>query len=267
MTRFLMCPPDYYKVSYKINPWMQPEAWRPADRDGAWSEWNRLVAVLDAGDAKITTLKPQPHLPDMVFTANHGVVLDAKFMAPNFKCPERQPERPHIIDFFMTFPGINDIGLTRLRFEGAGDCIWDGRLGVFWFGFGQRSDEAVKQEIATFFGVPVIALELIDPRFYHLDTAFMVLPRGEVLYHPIAFAPKSRAAILNTVPTVIAIEEDDANNFSANCIGLGDILVMSHCSLLLEKRLNDLGYNVVRCPLPTFHKSGGSAYCLTLRLE
>lgn len=266
MARFLMCRPDHYKVSYTINPWMKPECWDEYDWYSAANEWLALAAVLKEAGGEIVLIEPQPDLPDMVFTANHGVVLDSKFMAPCFKCPERQPERPYIIDFFLKAPlGINDYCLTRKHFEGAGDCIFDRNIGIFWLGHGQRSDEAVKHEIANFFQVPVVPLELIDPRFYHLDTAMMVLPQGEIMYYPDAFAPHSRGIIHEAKG--FPLNAEDANNFSANCIGIGNLLIMSQCSETLEKRLNDVGYTVIRTPLPTFHKSGGSAYCLTLRLD
>lgn len=265
MPKFLMCRPDHFKIGYTINPWMKPEAWEDGDWFNAVNEWVALVAVLKEAGAEIAFIEPQPDLPDLVFTANHGVVLNSKFMAPCFKCPERKPERPHIIDFFLKYPGVNDFCLTKTYFEGAGDCIFDKRLGIFWLGHGQRTDENVKQEIANFFEVPVVPLELIDPRFYHLDTAMMVLPQGETLYYPDAFSQKSRAIIAETKS--FAIGSEDAENFSANCISIGNLIIMSHCSMLLEKRLSEFGYTVIRTPLPTFHKSGGSAYCLTLRLD
>lgn len=264
MPLFLMCPPAFYRVSYSINPWMKPEEWSNEDKDNACSEWNKLVAALDSVGAQITTLDPQESLPDMVFTANHAVVLGPKVALANFKCPERKPERRRTYDFFSQY---SDICIPPFAFEGAGDCIWDHYRGCFWLGYGQRTDERSLQLISEFFDVTVVGLELIDPRFYHLDTAFMPLPKGEIIYYERAFMPTVEDVLARIVPKRLAISSEDACNFAANCVAIGDKIIISNCSADLERSLNDWGYEVIRVPLPTFHKSGGSAFCLTLRLD
>jgi N-dimethylarginine dimethylaminohydrolase len=123
--------------------------------------------------------------------------------------------------------------------------------------------------IARMFSVPTVALELVDPRFYHLDTCLCVLPRGEVLYYPPAFSAQSRELIVDLVGPDLLIEASahDAEHLAVNSVSLGDRIVMCHASDALREVLADRGYEVHVVPLDSFNRSGGSAYCLTLRLD
>jgi N-dimethylarginine dimethylaminohydrolase len=136
-------------------------------------------------------------------------------------------------------------------------------------GYGPRSSLAARDTVAEIFGVDVVALELADPRFYHMDTALAALPGGEVMYVPCAFTAAGRAAIGARVPPElrIAIDPRDASRLAANTVCIGDTLVMSACSRRLREELRQRGYRVATTSLAAFQRSGGSAFCLTLRLD
>jgi N-dimethylarginine dimethylaminohydrolase len=153
--------------------------------------------------------------------------------------------------------------------EGAGDCIWDQRRGLFWLGCGFRSDAAARPVIEQQFGVRCLPLALADPSFYHLDTALCVLPCGSVLYYPGAFTAAALDTIHEHVAPAqrIAIDRADAARFAANAVCIGRVVVLSSCSDALRRTLEDRGYTVAKTPLQAFLRSGGSACCLTLRLD
>jgi N-dimethylarginine dimethylaminohydrolase len=275
--RFLICPPRHFAVTYSINPWMDPQAWADggaALHSAAERQWTGLRRALLAAGAGIETLKPAPGLPDLVFTANAAVVLDRKVVLARFRYSERQIEHPV---FAAVFRALQARGLieeilelpTGITLEGAGDCIWDSRRGLFWMGCGFRSDAAAGRVLEEHLGVRCLALPLADPKFYHLDTAFCALPCGSVIYYPAAFTSAALVAIHAHVAPAerIALDRADATRFAANAVCLGLTLVLSSCSEALRGRLGERGYVVVETPLHAFLRSGGSACCLTLRLD
>jgi N-dimethylarginine dimethylaminohydrolase len=275
--RILMCPPDHFGVNYAINPWMDPNSWARDDHALAAAsrrEWAALRRRLTELGATVELIRPAPGLPDLVFTANAAVVLDRKALLARFRHPQRQREQDHFERAFRTLQrrGLIDEVITlpdALVLEGAGDCVWDQARGLFWMGHGPRSDAAARDIIADVYDAEVMALALADPRFYHMDTAFCPLPRGEVLFIPDAFTPDGRARIHERVAPAQRIEVgvDDACRLAANAVCLGDTLVMSACSDRLRGRLMEHGYRVVTTPLDSFLRSGGAAFCLTLRLD
>jgi N-dimethylarginine dimethylaminohydrolase len=153
--------------------------------------------------------------------------------------------------------------------EGAGDCVFDNSRNMFWLGYGQRSDVCAQRAVEDFFTVDVTPLELADPRFYHMDTALSPLPRGEVMYVPEAFTAAGLATIHARVPRSKRIEVGiaDAEKLAANAVCLGDTLIMAGCGERLFATLEERGYRVVTTPLRSFLRSGGAAFCLTLRLD
>jgi N-dimethylarginine dimethylaminohydrolase len=167
-----------------------------------------------------------------------------------------------VVDEISTLPD----GVTL---EGAGDCLFDARRGLFWLGYGFRSDRAAAPALERTFGVPCVPLQLADPSFYHLDTAFCALPDGGVVYYPAAFTTAALAAIHARVAPEdrIALDPDDAARFAANAVCVGRTIVLSSCSASLRRNLTERGYAVVETPLGAFQRSGGSACCLTLRLD
>ncbi|TMJ00058.1 MAG: amidinotransferase [Alphaproteobacteria bacterium] len=275
--RFLMCPPQHFAVTYSINPWMDPAAW--ADRGDALHasaevQWQGLHAALLSSGAAIETVVPHAGLPDLVFTANAAVVLDGKALVARFRHPERQREQPVFAGAFRALAarGLIDQVIEMpqgVALEGAGDCLWDAGRGLFWMGCGFRSDAAAAESVQSVFNVPCVALELANPSYYHLDTAMCALPCGAVVYYPGAFTAAALDAIHQRVAPAdrIALNADDAAQFAANAICAGRTIILSSCSEDLRRSLEARGYAVVATPLTAFQRSGGSACCLTLRLD
>ena len=275
--RFLMCPPRYFAVTYSINPWMDPQAWAggaAALHETGQRQWSELQRVLSAAGAAIETLEPSPGLPDLVFTANGAVVLDGKALRARFRHHERRDEEPL---FAAAFAALRARGLINeivalpegVMLEGAGDCIFDPKRRVFWMGCGFRSDSAAGPVVERHFGVPCLPLPLADPSFYHLDTAFCALPCGAVIYYPGAFTPTALATIHEHVAPEarIALDRADAVHFAANAVCVERTIILSSCSKALRLTLAERSYAVVATPLDVFQRSGGSACCLTLRLD
>ncbi len=275
--RFLMCPPRFFAVSYSINPWMDPAAWTAgasalhAQAEQQWAGLRRVLLGLGAG---VETVEAAPGLPDLVFTANSAVVLDGKAVLARFRHGERQNEEPVFADGFAALKArgfIDDIVELPedIMLEGAGDCIFDPARGLFWMGCGFRSDAAAAAVIERELGVRCVTLPLADPRFYHLDTAFCALPCGGVIYYPQAFTSRALASIHEQVASTdrIALNHADAARFAANAVSIERTIVLSSLSDALRGKLELRGYAVVETPLDVFQKSGGSACCLTLRLD
>src|SRR5262245_59011526 len=275
--RLLMCRPQHFAVTYSINPWMDPAAWQKSG-DALYAtaarQWQGLFRALGSNGAAVETLEPQDGLPDLVFTANSAVVLDGKALLARFRYPQRQGEQPVFAAAFHALRArglINDVVTPPqgVALEGAGDCLWDPHRRMFWMGNGFRTDTAACELVAEQFGVPCVALALTDPSYYHLDTAFSPLPCGAVMYYPGAFMPEALAKIHARAGAEQRIELSpaDAARFAANTVSFGRTILLSSCSEALRGRLNDRGYKVVKTPLTAFLRSGGSACCLTLRLD
>lgn len=275
--RYLMCRPQHFAVTYSINPWMDPKAW--ADSGAALHatavrQWAGLHRALTKNGANVEQVEPAPGLPDLVFTANAAVVLDGKALLARFRHPERQGEQPVYASAFRVLQArglIDDIAEMpdNIALEGAGDCLWDPVRGLFWSGYGFRSDRTASVIVEKTFGAGCVPLELADPRHYHLDTALSPLPCGGVIYYPGAFTLEGRDTIEWLVAPCdrIALDPTDAASFAANSVCFGRTLVLSSCSDALRGRLSERGYTVVKTPLASFLRSGGSACCLTLRLD
>lgn len=274
--RLLMCPPRHFAVTYSINPWMDPRSWAVDGHLHAEAErqWAALRDALVAAGATVETIEPVADLPDLVFTANAAVVLDRKAVLSRFRHPERRNEEPV---FAAQFAALAARGLLddvvqlpeQIILEGAGDCIWDQRRRVFWLGCGFRSDIAAAAFLERQFGHACVPLPLADACFYHLDTALCALPCGSVMYYPGAFTPAARATIEAHVGPQhrIALDRADAERFAANAVCVRDTIVLSSCSNSLRSVLEERGYSIVETPLHAFLRSGGSACCLTLRLD
>jgi len=273
----LMCPPDHFSVRYRINPWMQPEEWSKREPEllaQARTGWHRLVETLRELGASVVILPAQPELPDLVFTANAAAVLDGTALLTRFRHRERTAEEPHIAHFF------EQLRVTRMidkvvelppgaRLEGAGDCVWDTARSLFWMGYGPRSDASGSRIVQDVFGTRTVELELINPRYYHLDTCLCVLDGGHVLYVPEAFNMAGLHRIYAHVPESlrIPVRAQDAEQLAVNAVCIGRHVVLSQCSLGLKSTLEAAGYTVHETRIPEFALSGGSVCCLTLRLD
>lgn len=264
--RILMCPPDHYDVDYVINPWMEGNIHK-SKSDRAVEQWQQLHHVLK--DLAIVDLvTPQKGVPDMVFTANAGLVLGDNVVLSRFYHPERQGEEPHFKKWFED-NGFKVFELPKdLPFEGAGDALLDREGRWLWAGYGFRSELDSHPYLAKWLDIEVLSLRLIDERFYHLDTCFCPLTGGYLLYYPGAFDSYSNHLIEKRVPQAkrIAIAEADAVNFACNSVNVEQSVVMNKASAALKQRLEDIGFKVIETPLTEFLKAGGAAKCLTLRI-
>jgi N-dimethylarginine dimethylaminohydrolase len=259
----LMCRPEYFGVEYEINPWMHIQD--AVDHDQAQSQWNALFDAYNELDVEVRLVPPIRGNPDMVFTANAAVLRDRRAVLSRFRHPERQAEEP----FWRS--ALADLGfkLTELpdgmSFEGAGDALFVGdRL---FAGFGFRTDRDSHRLVGKALDVEVISLQLVDPRFYHLDTCFCPLGPQTVMFAPGAFAPASARTIRRLVPHVIEVPLHVAEGFVCNAITVGDRVLSSVGVERVETRLEKEGFHGRGLPMTEFIKAGGGVRCLSLVLD
>lgn len=266
MSRFLVCPPDFFGVEYEINPWMQLN--NRVDHGRAVQQWCALMHVLehDVGVA-LERVPPVSGLPDLVFTANAGIVVGRTAVLSHFRYPERRPEEAHFEKWFRGH-GYDIVTVEEdLYFEGAGDLLG---FPEYWFGgYRPRSDIRVFPIISERFHQEIIPLELVDSRFYHLDTCFCPLSGGELLYFPAAFDRYGQAVIAERVPDRLrlSVPEGEALKFACNAVCVGKHVVLPVGCPTTQAWLRTKGYETISVELDEFMKSGGSAKCLTLALD
>ena len=264
--RFLMCAPDHYDVDYVINPWMEGNIHK-SSRDRAVQQWEKLHLLLKE-HAIVDLVAPQKGVPDMVFTANAGLVLGKNVVLSRFLHKERQGEEPYFKQWFEENGyTVNELP-KDLPFEGAGDALLDREGRWLWAGYGFRSELDSHPYLAKWLDIEVVSLRLTDERFYHLDTCFCPLANGYLLYYPGAFDSYSNRMIeMRVVPEKrIAIAEADAVNFACNTVNVDHIVIMNKASDALKASLKNAGFQVMETPLTEFLKAGGAAKCLTLRV-
>ncbi len=264
--RFLMCAPTHYDVDYVINPWMEGNIHK-SSRDRAVEQWEKLYHIIKER-AIVDLVPPQVGVPDMVFTANAGLVLGENVVLSRFYHKERQGEEPFFKQWFES-QGYHVFELPKdLPFEGAGDALFDREGRWLWAGYGFRSELDSHPLIAKWLDVEVLSLRLMDDRFYHLDTCFCPLTDGYLLYYPPAFDAYSNRVIELRVPPSrrIAIAEEDAVNFACNAVNIDRTVILNQASAGLKQRLQAIGFEVIETPLTEFLKAGGAAKCLTLRV-
>jgi lysine-ketoglutarate reductase/saccharopine dehydrogenase-like protein (TIGR00300 family) len=261
-----MCPPDHYDVDYVINPWMEGNIHK-SSKQRAVEQWQKLYQLLNSR-AKVDLVKPELGWPDMVFTANAGLILGDRVVLSRFYHPERQGEEPYFKAWFES-QGHQVFEMPKdLPFEGAGDALLDREGRWLWAGYGFRSELDSHPFLAEWLDIEVLSLRLVDERFYHLDTCFCPLQGGYLLYYPAAFDAYSNRLIEMRVPEAkrIAIAEADAVNFACNAVNVDQAVILNRVSEDLSQRLQADGFEVLETPLTEFLKAGGAAKCLTLRV-
>ena len=263
MAEILMCPPDFFGIEYEINPWM--DRTRNADHQTAVHQWQQLRSILSDAGATIHEMQPVAGLPDLVFTANAALVYQRQAVVSQFRPLQRQPEQMHDAEWFNGH-GYQVQELDQgLFFEGAGDALFCGE--TLWAGYRMRSDAVAQQRIGEVLDVQVLLLELMDPYYYHLDTCFCPLTEDTAMYFPGAFDDYGRKVLRESVRHLIEIEEQEARSFAANAVVVGDVVVTNIGCDKLHLRLRAEGFEPIETPLGEFTKAGGSAKCLTLRLD
>lgn len=265
--QLLMCDPRHFEVRYCINPWMQAGLGR-VDPARARRQWQALHRALSR-HAEVSLLPAAPDLADQVFTANSALIHGRCAVPARFRHGERQPEQA-LAERWLRSAGFElQVPPAGLHFEGAGDALFECETTRLWLGTGPRSDARIAPWLAGTLGIEVEPLRLIDPRFYHLDTCFCPLPRGGLLWFPPAFDEESRLRIAAAFPAErrVAVVESEAARFACNVVCLDDTVFGDGLGDATEARLAHLGLDVVRVQLDEFQESGGSAKCLTLRLD
>ncbi|MEU4951965.1 dimethylargininase [Streptomyces lavendulae] len=260
--RYLMCRPAHFTVEYSINPWMDPGV--PTSGTTALGQWKRLRDLLVDLGHEVGLIAPLPGLPDMVFAANGAVAIDGKALVARFRHPQRTGESAAYEKWFAD-DGWSEVRQATAVNEGEGDFLPAG--GVLLAGSGFRSDPAARQEAAEFFGLPVLGLTLVDPRFYHLDTALAVLDDEEVMYYPGAFDAESRELLAERYPDAILATEPDAEAFGLNAVSDGRHVLLASAAERLAGQLKERGFEPIGVELSELLKAGGGAKCCTLELR
>ncbi|WP_328559188.1 dimethylargininase [Streptomyces coelicoflavus] len=272
--RFVVCEPRHFAVQYAINPWMSTG--RPVDVIRALDQWQALVDTYRAHGHTVDTVAPVPGLPDMVFAANCAVVVGGRVFGSLFHAPERRPESVPFEAWFKT-EGF-EVHHPESVCEGEGDLVPAGRWILAGTGF--RTTRDAHREVQEFFGVPVISLTLVDPYFYHLDTALFVLDDGtdgnggasggnggNIAYYPGAFSPGSREVLERLYPDAVLATREDALAFGLNSVSDGRHVYIAPEAGGLAEQLDGLGYVPVPVDLSEFHKAGGGIKCCTQEIR
>ncbi|MER5649532.1 dimethylargininase [Streptosporangium sp. NPDC002524] len=263
MTRhYLMCRPDHFAVEYAINPWMHPES--GADRELAIRQWEALRSAYEELGHRVSLIDPVEGLPDMVFAANGALVVDGRVYGARFTHPQRAAEGPAYLRWFVDhgYERVRDAAFTN---EGEGDFLTLDHLVLAGTGF--RTDITAHKEAQEFLGRPVVTLQLVDPRFYHLDTALFPLNGHNVAYFPGAFSPGSQEVLRNLFPDAVVASEDDAAVLGLNAVSDGVNVVINAEAADLQLELKRRGFEVIPVDLSELRKAGGGPKCCTLEIR
>lgn len=260
--RYLMCPPVHFKVTYSINPWMDPT--KPVDLPLAQAQWEDLRDRYRALGHTVEALVPDPALPDMVFAANGALVVDGRVLGARFAHPERVPEAEIHLDWFRS-NGFQEVHEPSHVNEGEGDFAVT--VSYLLAGRGFRSSPLSHDEAQEFFGRPVIGLDLVDPRYYHLDTALSVLDGDEIMYYPAAFSEGSRAVLRRLFPDALIAGADDAAALGLNAVSDGRHVLLPQAATGLLEPLRARGFEPIPMDLGELLKGGGSVKCCTQELR
>ncbi|WP_406050192.1 arginine deiminase-related protein [Streptomyces virginiae] len=259
---YLMCRPTHFEVTYAINPWMNPE--KPMDADLALAQWERIRDLYLSFGHTVSFIDPVPGLPDMVFSANGATVVDGKVLLAKFRHQERAAEADAHRAWFEA-RGYTDIHLPRYVNEGEGDFAPAGRRILAGAGF--RSDPGAHEELAEFFGLPVVGLTLTDPRFYHLDTALFVLDEDLVAYYPAAFSEESQEVLRELYPDAILATRQGADAFGLNAVSDGLNVVVTETATHLIEELRERGFEPHPVDMSELLKAGGAVKCITQEIR
>jgi N-dimethylarginine dimethylaminohydrolase len=237
--RILMCPPDHYGIEYEINPWMSRS--RGSTPEKAHKQWQGLHDTLVRLGVKVELMVPQQGLPDLVFTANAGLMFRERFFSSRFRHEVRARETPYF-DAWFAAHGYRVEHLPEATFfEGAGDALFCGPK--LFAGYRIRSDVNGHQWLGRVLGKQVLPLELVNPYFYHLDTCFCPLAPGEAIYYPEAFDSYGRKVLEMHVPRLLAVAEHDAKRFGANAVVVGKTVIVNAGCEKLTADLQSSGYH------------------------
>nr|WP_243795960.1 dimethylargininase [Saccharopolyspora gloriosae] len=260
-----MCPPEHFAVEYVINPWMNPD--EPVDVALAMRQWLELKETYERLGHAVSVVPAQPGLPDMVFAANSGTVVDGRVLGSRFRAEQRAAEAEHFRRWFVE-SGFREIVMPSRTNEAEGDFAWTGELLLAGTGF--RTDPEAHAEAQEALGVPVVSLRLIDARYYHLDTALFVLEQGEhpqIAYYPEAFSAGSRRVLERLFPDAVIADGADAACLGLNGVSDGRNVVLPLEATGLADQLRLRGYEPIHVDVSELRKSGGGPKCCTMELH
>ncbi|WP_371501703.1 dimethylargininase [Kitasatospora sp. NBC_00374] len=259
---YLMCRPTHFTVDYSINPWMDPA--KPTDTDFAIAQWEQLYALFVELGHTVELIEPLPGLPDMVFAANGATVVDGRALVARFHHPERTGEAPAYAEWFRA-RGYGTVHRAEFSNEGEGDYLVVGERILAGTGF--RTDRRAHAEAQRVLGRPVVTLELVDPRYYHLDTALAVLSDTEIMYYPGAFSAESLRTLAELYPDAVLATAEDAVVFGLNAVSDGRRVVLPEAAVGLAEALRRRGFEPIGVDITELLKAGGSVKCCTLELR
>jgi N-dimethylarginine dimethylaminohydrolase len=265
---YVMCPPRHFAVDYAINPWMDPTV--PVDPERAMRQWTELRDTYRRLGHQVEEVEPQPGLPDMVFAANSGTVVEGRVLGAKFATRERAAEAEHFRRWFLEH-GFQDVTMPQETNEAEGDFAWTGRLLLAGTGF--RTDPRAHAEAQEILGVPVISLRLVDPRYYHLDTALFVLSEADdeqpaqIAYYPDAFSPGSQRVLRRLFPDAVLADAADAECFGLNAVSDGRHVILPVEATALAEKVAARGYEPVFVDISELRKAGGGPKCCTMEIR
>ena len=257
---YVMTPPQFFAVDYAINPWMDTA--NPVDTTVAVAQWQHLRDIYLRLGHMVDLVDPVPGLPDMVYAANGGLILNGTAVVARFKYAQRQPESVAYADWLRS-RGYHPAHTQHVN-EGQGDLLPVGDMILAGTGF--RTNPRAHAEIAEIYSRPVVSLQLVDPRFYHLDTAIAVLDDTTIAYYPPAFTDSSRAQLETLFPDAIVVESADAYVFGLNAVSDGRHVVHPAAAVGFARQLSDAGFEPVGVEMSELLKGGGSVKCCTLEV-
>jgi N-dimethylarginine dimethylaminohydrolase len=260
LRHYVMTAPRFFAVDYAINPWMDVAI--PVDVAAAVAQWENLRSTYRRLGHVVDLVDPLPGLPDMVYAANGGLILNDTAVVARFKYPQRQRESDAYA-VWMRSHGFTTFH-TRHVNEGQGDLLPVG--GMVLAGTGFRTDRRAHAEIAEIIGVPVVSLQLVNPRFYHLDTALTVLDDTTIAYYPPAFTECSRAQLEMLFPDAIVVTSADAYVFGLNAVSDGRHVVYPAAAVGFAEQLSKAGFEPIGVEMSELLKGGGSVKCCTLEV-
>ncbi len=260
--KVLLCPPDYFQIRYQINPWMRMD--RPINKPQAKAQWVKLISLFQNLGIKVETISPKVNLPDMVFTADQGLVKDNLVVLACFRHQQRRPETKVYQNWFKK-RGFQTLRLPKGFYFEGGDALRAGNKIIIGHGF--RTNPQSLPIIAKLLKTPIIGLELINPRFYHLDTCLFILNPKTAFYYPKAFASASRKKLNRLFPNLINLPQKEAQFLAANSLNTDHQVIIQKKTPIFARKLAQLGYRVHQIDIDEFTKAGGGIHCLTFTTQ
>lgn len=264
--QILMCPPVYYGIKYEINPWMDLNT--EVDHDLSQLQWENLYNTIKKCGVDVKLIPPVIGLPDMVFTANAGLICQNKILLSHFRYKERRGEMLHFKHWFQDsgFEILSDptINSNLPYFEGAGDALFAGEK--LFVGYGFRSDIKFYQKSQHFNQNDLFFCELVNPYFYHLDTCFCPINNHQAIWYPEAFSKTTQLKMKKQID-LIEVSKHEALHFACNAVIIGNNVILPKDCPLTSEKLASLNFNVYACDMSQYIKAGGACKCLTLVLK